>query len=279
MLRASELREAASRAADHFGEAFADATRLARDREAATELAIEARAVFESLLAGLAAAPDPRSHRPELREALALVSLLGRRAGELGVTPSAALALAPAIVAAASAESDASLDPIAGPIAELTLEGFVMAREDRLREDGARALAGAIPIVEAAPGCVVMIAGGAQSAEELERVVEELGRRLLNRDAKACLVDASELPPSPELARPLFAAHVSARMLGTRCLFTGLDDARWASPAREAGLTLGELERVDRFAEGLRVALETCDLELRHRSGLGNVIRRLLDRE
>ncbi|HBQ11155.1 MAG TPA: hypothetical protein DEF51_08250 [Myxococcales bacterium] len=195
------------------------------------------------------------------------------------MTPSAALALAPAIVAAASAESDASLDPIAGPIAELTLEGFVMAREDRLREDGARALAGAIPIVEAAPGCVVMIAGGAQSAEELERVVEELGRRLLNRDAKACLVDASELPPSPELARPLFAAHVSARMLGTRCLFTGLDDARWASPAREAGLTLGELERVDRFAEGLRVALETCDLELRHRSGLGNVIRRLLDRE
>lgn len=279
MLRAPELADAASRAAERFGDAFAAATRLTRDREAARDLAIEARAVFESLLTGLDACEGPHPTRPELREALALVSLLGRRAGDLEVTPSAALALAPALVSAAQAEVDAELSALATPIAELLLEGYVMAREDRLRERGARTLADAVPILEAAPGCLVFAPGGEQAPEELERVGEELGRRLLARDAKACLVDAAGLTPSAGVARPLFAVHVTARMLGARCLFSGLDDARWAAPCREAGLTLAELERVERFADGLRIALETCDLELRHKSGLGNVLRRLLDRD
>ncbi len=269
--------EAAERIASRFGERFAEHVSLRRDRALAAELAIEARPVAEALVTGVRGASRVDPEDGALREAVALASLLGRRAAVLGATPSAAVLIVPCLVEAAASE-DARARALLEPLRAVCMEGYVAAREEALDARSARRAAEAIGVVEAAPGCVCVVVAGAQDAGELERAVDELGRDLLDRDARACVVDAGGLAaPDPEVARQLFALHVTCSMLGVRCIFARVSEG-WRSAAREAGLDLSEVSFAPDFASGLREALAAVGVELRARAGLGDVLRRMVRR-
>ena len=269
------LAESAESVAERARAIFTERVALERDLALAGPLAIEARPVAEALLEGLSHLVRVDARAAELREAIALASLLGRRASVLGATPSAALVLAPALLEAAAHE-DPRAPELADTLRAVCMEGYVAACEEAAEERAARRAADAIAIVEPAPGCVIVAPAGLQDAEQLERVLDELGRRLLERDARACVVDASRLAePDPERARRLFAIDATCKMLGVVCVFAGVGGA-WTSAAREAGLDLQHLRFVDDFAAALRVGLDACGLELRPRAGLGEVLRRIV---
>lgn len=269
--------EAAGRIASRFGARFAEAVSLRLDRALAPELAIEARPVAEALVTGLRGAARVDVEDGALREAVALASLLGRRAGVLGATPSAAVAIVPCLIDAAEAE-DARARALVEPLRAVCVEGYVAAREEALEARAARRAAEAIGVVDAAPGCVCVIVAGMHDAGELERAFDELGRGLLDRDARACLIDAGGLEaPDPEVARQLFALHATCAMLGVRCVFARVSDG-WRVAAREAGLDLTDVSFAPDFASGLREALAAVGVDVRPRAGLGDVLRRMVRR-
>lgn len=271
------LSEAAARVAGRFAGALRERVALTRDRDLADTLASEVLPVAEALLDGLGAASRVDRDAPELREALALTSLLGRRAALLGVTPTGALAIVPALIAALSGETDRGA-ALSQALIEVCIEGYVAERDEQAAERAAARAAKAIPVVEVAPGCVVVIAAGLQDAGELERVIDDVGRVLLERGARACVMDAGALEaPDPERARYLFAIHATCMMLGVECVFSRVSDA-WIAAGRDAGLRTEELRVEPQLTEALRIALAACDLELRRRAGLGDVLRRMVKR-
>lgn len=296
------LVESASRAADWFGDRFASRVTLACDRHRAPELAIEARPVIEALLQGLrglredsaaalrgedrrelvspdgtrpAGPPiDPRAN--ELREAVALASLLGRRAGILELTPTAVLEIVPALLDAVRREGYAEAEQLASTLTAVSLEGYVAARDERLEERASRRAADAVPIIELVPQCFAFFPAGLQSPEELERLADEVGRRLLERNAVACLVHAGALSrPDRERAASLLGLHSAGQMLGVQCIFSGLDEG-WRRAAEEAHLDLTGVRLEPTLSAGLHAALHACGYELRRRPALGGVFRRLL---
>ncbi|HEY8431898.1 MAG TPA: hypothetical protein VIL20_26155, partial [Sandaracinaceae bacterium] len=131
MDRGEALAEAAARVAAGFGERFAAAVPLRRDRDLAPELAVEARPVVEALLAGARAAERIDPGDGALREAVTLASLLGRRAAVLGATPTGAVAIAPCLVQAASVE-EARVEALLEPLRAVCVEGYVAAREEAM---------------------------------------------------------------------------------------------------------------------------------------------------
>jgi hypothetical protein len=262
---------AAEQAAARFGEELRAAARFEADRAVVDSLCVEARPVIEALLDGIVAADrtDPRALA--LREALTLTRLLGRRAAELGATPTAALALAPCLVRAVEGSQ-----PLAEDLRAIALEGYVAAREERLDERASRRMADAIAVVEAAPGCIAVLPAGLQDDDELERVFDGVGRRLLERDARACVVHLGELSGADrERARRVFALHSTCLMLGVTCIYTAVRDD-WRDAARDAGIALDDVRFEPDFASGLRAALDACGLELRPRARLGDVLRRMV---
>lgn len=267
----------AERVSARFGEGFAARVSLARDRALAEPLAIEIRPVAEALLEGLAGVDRVEPSRGELREALAMASLLGRRAATLGATPTGALAIVPLLLEAASEEDPRAIE-LMEALRAVCMEGYVATREESVEERAARRVADAIPMLEAAPGCFVIAPAGVQDADQLERVMDDAGRRLLERDARACVIDASGLrEPDPERARRLFAIEESCRMLGVTCIFAGVD-APWLRAARDAGLDVGLVRIAPDFATALALAFEACGLETRPKASLSAVLRRFVGR-
>jgi hypothetical protein len=158
------------------------------------------------------------------------------------------------------------------------VEGYVAAREEALEADAARRVADAIAIIEPAAGCMCVIVRGVQEASELERVFDELGRELLERDARSCLVDVGGLRgPDPESARQLFAIHATCTMLGVRCIFTRVSDA-CRRAASEAGIDVGDVRIEAELTSGLRDALSAVGVDLKVRAGIGEVLRRIVGR-
>ncbi len=246
---------------------------MVADRALAAPLAEEATPVAEALVEGLSAVEMPSPGAPELRETSTLASLLGRRAAVLGASPTAASMIAPCLIEATEREG---LEGLVEPLRAVCLEGFVAAREELLDEAGAGRAGGAVPVVELAPRCWAVLFRGDQEAEELERIVDELGRRLLDSDARACLVHAGGLrEPDRERARQLFAVHATCAMLGVECVFAEVAEP-WRDAARDAGLDLEPVRIEPDFASGMRAALFLAGFELRARAGIGDVLRRMV---
>ncbi|MFK7987216.1 MAG: hypothetical protein AB8I08_14425 [Sandaracinaceae bacterium] len=243
---------------------------LARDRARSEEVSREARPVAIALLA-LGDREEPG--RFELREALALTSLLGRRVGTLEITPTATLSVLPALLA--SLELDADLREQLEPV---FIEGFVAGREERLSEEHAARLGDAIVYVALLPRLWSAFIGGAQEASVIEAALEGIGRKLLEHDAAALLVHVARLEaPSPETAAQVFTLDATCRMLGVRCIFAGVsDDLQRAAEERGLDLSLVEIEADP--ADAFQLALEACALSVRQGRGFGEALRRFVGR-
>ncbi|MGE0787552.1 MAG: hypothetical protein AB7S26_17895 [Sandaracinaceae bacterium] len=244
---AARIEEAASR----LDARWSDSLALSRDRDRSRELTREARPLLEALIEGIASCDEADAERPELRESLALASLLGRRAAALGATPTATSRLADALLAAVPEAA-----PIAGPIREVMLEGFLAEREDDAEARGAARAAGAIALVEIASGCFLLPVAGDQDADRLEARLEEIGRALLERGAIALVVHVGGLGVAdPERAARLFGVHETCAFLGVRCHFAEVGEP-WLVAARERGLATDDLTIHARFADALDRALD-----------------------
>lgn len=238
------------------------------DQTMAAEVAREARPVAIAL----AALAGVDSDGLEAREATALTSLLGRRVGVLGLTPTAMLTVLPLLLEAMDLPHTlgARLQPV-------FVEGYVAAREEGLEDTNAERMARGVVDFEPLPRLRVVSIGGEQTASALEPVLDELGRRLLDKDAAALLVHVQRLTrPRPETAARVFTLDATCRMLGVRCIFVGVQPDLRAS-AEERGLDLTLVECVSEPAEAFRVAAETCGWTVRER-GFGPALRRFVGR-
>ncbi|MBX3272816.1 MAG: hypothetical protein KF729_21315 [Sandaracinaceae bacterium] len=266
----------AERRADRFAAWFAERAPTRADRGRLDALRPEAATVMEAIVEAVGGGPLPRAEGPELREALTLASLLGRSAAYLELTPAAALAIGPAIVAAL--EGTVDLAPLTDVVVATVIDGYVRACEERERERAAQRASEAIPIVELAPKCFAFVLRGLQDPDALERRVDELGRALFARDGRACVVDLTGLAePDRERLGPIFAVHSTCSMLGARAIYVGLSDP-WRVLAEEARVDLSIVSVAPTFADALEQALRHCGLEVRPPSRLAHAVTRLLGR-
>src|SRR5687768_10169223 len=181
----SKDRDAIGVILDAFGRSYLASSPFKQDRALLEELAAETRPVVEALLfATSSGAAD--ANAIEHHEGLAMVTLLGRRVGALGATPSAALALVPSL-AAGFRESGRTLPPaLHGPLQAMCMEGYVAGREEHLVREHANRFAESQPVVKIAPRVLALFLSGEHESEDLAEVVDRLGRQMLAANAVSC---------------------------------------------------------------------------------------------
>lgn len=259
-----------------FEARYVEGAPFREDRRIAGELAIETRPVIESLLAALSGEGPIDVPSLEHHEALAMVTLLGRRAAALGATPTALVGLVPALIAGFEAVGRPIPEHLHDPMRFVAFEGYVAGHDERLVQEGYVRAADAVPIVRVAPRCLALLVAGRHEAELLAEIVDRFGRELLAADAKAGIVDLAKLEdPSPDCAAEVFGADAAARMLGATCVFSGVSEP-WLEAARRARVPVELLTIEPDFGEALRRALSLCGLEIRRTSWLPGPIRTLL---
>jgi hypothetical protein len=261
-----------------FRTAYLEGCPFREDRALAEELTLEAAPAIEALGFAL----DQNAHgdlsRIEHHEGLAMVTLLGRRAGALGATPTAAIHLVPAIVRALDASGRKVPEALVRPLTAMCFEGYVAAREDAIESAQASAAIDNAAIVRFVPRGLLLILSGEHQPEVLSEIVERLGRQMLKHDAAAAVVDLTGLEgPNEERAIEVFGAHSAARMLGATCIFVGATDA-WLAAARAARVDVDMLTCDETFDDALRRALSLCGFELKTTSWLPGPLKRVLKR-
>lgn len=269
----------AARVLAHFVERYRADAPFAEDRERAEELALEARPIVDVFLATAPIVFRDGGVLPlEHHESLALLTLLGRRSGMAGITPTALLAMVDALFAACAAEGVR----LEGSRLERTfraacLEGYVAGKEESLDERASIRAARSIAMVSVAPRCLALFVAGLHEPARLRETAERFGRWLLESDAMACIVDLSALEdPSPDRAGEVFSVLASARLLGVTCVFAGVSE-EWRDAARHARVPLEDVLFAPTFEAGLVSALGACGVELR-RTGWLSPLRALLER-
>jgi hypothetical protein len=212
---------------------------------------VEAAPVVNTLLRALGAGADDTTRG----EALAMLTLLGRRAGVLGITPTAALSLIGGLETA-FADSNARLpEPLAAQVQTLAWEGYVQGREDRREEERATALALAHKTLLLQPRVPALVLSGEMDTPRLQRLMDRFGRELLRLDALSCVVEMSGLVgAAPDRASEVFSADGSARMLGARAFFSGASD-EWLNAAKIGRVPLEMLHLRPTFAAAVGDAL------------------------
>ena len=198
----------------------------------------------------------------EFRECFTVLTLLGRRLALLDLTAASVLQVTDLALR--------SIDPPGASPAEgfhqratmATVEGFVLGREERVARDAeARALAPIRPL-RIDESTFALLITGVHDPSALSEVVESLGRSMLDANASLAIVDLTQLgEPNRERARAIFSAEEVTRMLGARCIFSGVDP-RWRKAAAEGRIHLDELHVVPTFAAALTTA-QTLAAELR----------------
>ena len=229
------------------------------DRDLAAELRDEARPAIEAMAMALTlgAADDARTLGHH--ESLALVSLLARRAATLGATPSGADRIVRSI-RHAFRECGRPIPAAAIDALSLAaLEGYVMGREERVRQEQEERIASELGGRTLVDGVEWLSLVGELESETLDSIVEEFARRLHRRGAKAALVDVSALVgPDRRCAHSVLALDESARMLGVSAVF--LAGESWRQPLLDAANELVRVVAEPR--EALELVLDAVDLRI-----------------
>ncbi len=270
----AETDERERRATATIEETFARSVPFAEDRACAAELAREAAPLIDALRQAFAGGAPERARALEHHEALAMITLLGRYAGVLEITPTAALAIVPAVLEGLATVEVTLGSAFASMLSALALEGYVAAREERLVELAAARAAAALPTLRIAPKCLALVLHGEHDPSVLRDVVEHFGRALFEADARSCVVDLHGLlGVSPHHAVEVFGADVAARMLGATCVFSGASPD-WLAAANSARVPLELLAIEPTFEAAVARALEIAGYTLKRAGGLRGLFRR-----
>jgi hypothetical protein len=252
-----------------FDQLYRSGAPFREDAALGAELAREARPVLEALVQ---ASAEPRAAGGR-HEVYAWINLLGRRAGSLGATPSAALHLLAALGGALSAGGAGPAEDLRAELAMVLMEGYCAGRDERVTQELRLDLSRAQASFLLAPRCRCVLLSGTLESEVLERVLEGVARELLHDDALSCLIDATRMrcAPGEHAPRALVDFLLTCRSLGVCPVLAG------ASPEVLRGIEVWasgrEPELARDFPEALRLALARASQELRPaRAGL----RRLL---
>jgi hypothetical protein len=228
-----------------FQEAYQAHVPFREDRELAGELCAEARPVLEALAQAIESGPP----HGQAHEAIALVSLLCRRAGLRGATPSAAQALLRALSTALAAAGLVLGEALELRVQMVGFEGYCGGRDERSTRANAEVLRQSQVMCMLAPRCAAAFLAANPESEQLALVLDEVGKLALHHDALACLVDVSRLTLTAEdTARALFDGLSTLASLGTSPLLyapsgqleTYLDKFSAAVPSLQCFTDFGE---------------------------------------
>lgn len=239
----------------------------------AATVAAEASPVLDALAAAICAGGDSPGGLVH-REALALASLLGRGVAESGAPPTTSLIVADALSDALT-EAGVEVGPrTRDALRGVLVEGHAAAQLEVLERRLARDAAEAISLMPIAPRAHLVVVAGAHDADLLDAALEDIARKLLASDAAACLVLFHPAgPPRADVLRALLGLDASARMIGARAVFVGLD-GEWVRGVEET-FDLEVLERAESFAEGLTRVVEHVGHALRPEAPLLRKLRAL----
>ncbi|MBI2895714.1 MAG: hypothetical protein HYY06_19310 [Deltaproteobacteria bacterium] len=219
---------------------------FAPDREAVGVVHGESGAILEALgVASSGSAPDDLSDFSH-REVIGLVVARSRQMAALGVTPGAAAAYVPTLASALGVGLEARLQGLLA----VAMEAYVLARDERVVREAQDVLTERTPVIRIGDGLVACFLMGNPEPERVTRIVERLEREAFRAEARAILVDLGNMQTDPEALSAAFGADEGAKMLGVRCVFTGVDE-RVRRAIAEAGLRIDGLEVAASFEGGL----------------------------
>ncbi|MET0342766.1 MAG: hypothetical protein ABW252_17295 [Polyangiales bacterium] len=242
---------------------FVGAVCFREDATLVGALATEAAPVLDALHVALAPRDPPRA----LHEAYALTTLLARRAALLGATPSAALGLSAALIAAVREAGCAVDEAEARALAIVAVEGYCAARDERVTADLLAAAARTQVAVPLGPRCLAIFLAGCHDERALTATLDRLARQLLHDEIASCLLDVSRLldvdAADDAFARAVASFCATALTLGAALTLIGASPvlrdrlARW--------LPRAPLHFADDFPAGHAHALSEAGLVLKAR--------------
>jgi len=196
--------------------------------------------------------PDLESF--SFREAFTVLTLFGRRLALLDLTPSSAIAVVEAALDATKRQGEPPTPAFDRHARVAALEGFVRGREERVAADADVRARTSVRPLRIDGHTFALIVSGVHEPEALGDYVDALGRAMLDADASVGIVDLSQLgEPTRDRARVVFAAEEVLRMLGSRCIFSGVDSG-WEAAAISAHVDMTLLHVTPRFADALDAA-------------------------
>jgi anti-anti-sigma regulatory factor len=237
-------------------------------------LIVDVPAALSALRSGYLASDQPctGASRGLLSEGFSLFSLLCRRAGLLGATPTACLALARAALAALKSEGLVLTAACADDLAVVAVEGFSAGR-DELRERALRTIARESQVlVTLAPRCFALFLAGSLLHEQLERLLDDWARQLFRADTRSVLLDISRLHEAGEdSARAIVAFASTLTGIGVAlCLYEPTE--RFAAWFHKLDLSGRGARHSREPGEALARTLAAAGYELRTRGRLGELI-------
>lgn len=206
---------------------------------------------------------DPRG-QSSCHEGYALLTLLGRRAGLLGATPTAAFVVLRAIVSALTGAGVQLSASLRDELNMVLLEGYCAGRDERVSAELRASVARNQVSVLLAPRCRFVALAGPFEVEALEQVLDEAAREFLRDDGVSCLLDVSRLDCQPPVrsARALLEFCLACRAVGGSVVLVGLQP-ELARELHELGLSERVAQLAETFGQGLTQALAHAGQEVR----------------
>jgi hypothetical protein len=246
-----------------FERAYREGVPFQEDGLLGADLVHEVVPVLDTLARSVGSLPAGGCH-----EAYALLALLGRRAGLLGATPTAALMMLRAIVLAlAEGAVKLSLE-LQQELTMVLLEGYCAGRDERTSSELRAAVARNQVSLRLAPRCRYLALSGPLEVEALEQVLDEAAREFLRDDGLSCLVDLTRLESHPpeRVARAVLEFCLSCRAVGGTLVLVGVR-ADLAGELLELGCSDTVARVMERFSDALPHVLGLAGHELRAARG------------
>jgi hypothetical protein len=214
----------------------------------------------------------------EFRECFTVLTLVGRRLALLDLTPSTAIQVTRLALQSVDVSNEPDVARFSQHAVAAAIEGFVLGREERISQVAMQRAASCLRPLRIDGSIFALVISGAHEPAVLSDSVDALGRAMLEADVELAIVDLTQLAePNRDRATAVFAADEIAKMLGGRCVFTGVDQ-RWQAAAADARIPLDSMEIAPNLAEALKAARKPVDRDAaartpRWRALLGRLLR------
>ena len=137
--------------------------------------------------------------------------------------------------------------------------------EDAMKRQSREIMELSTPVVQVWEGVVAAPLIGVLDSERTQNFMDRFLGALVSHQATLALVDITGVPAvDTQTAQHLLEAITAARLLGTRVVLTGVRPAI-AQTMVHLGVDLGAVDTRASFSEGLKLCLESMNLEIKQR--------------